>query len=167
MKKVIVILSFLIIQLVAFSQTININELRKEYAKVNADSLSCFKLYKKVSQIKDQDNTINGYKGAISAMKASFVKDKKEKLKLFNEGKEMLERSIVTDSSNIELRFLRFTIQTNAPKVLGYNKKIESDKNYIITHFDSVNKSALKNMMQDFLIQSAYLSENEKSKIKK
>jgi hypothetical protein len=164
MKKLFLFL-FLFSYSVLQSQTISIETFRKEYYKLNTDSTACAKLYKKVSEINQTDVLFNGYKGAISASMANHVKSKQEKIKLFNAGKKLLEQSISADSTNTELRFLRLTIQSNCPKALGYYRNINTDKKYILSHFDSIKNTTVKNRMAEYLVSSTLLTEEEKKKI--
>ena len=39
-------------------------------------------------------------------------------------GKNHLKKCIKADNENIEIRYLRFTIQTNVPAFLGYSNSI-------------------------------------------
>ena len=166
MRRIIFIISFLVIYCHSFSQTITVDALRREYPSINKDSASCAKLYKKILKVTIPDNTTDAYKGAITIVMAGFVKGKELKLSLFLNGKKMLEKSIASDTSDIELRFLRFTVQTNCPKILGYNKKINSDKNFILKHYSSVTNPAIKNLFHSFLLQTSFFTEAEKQKIK-
>jgi len=165
-KTISFFLLFIAFQVNAFSQTITIESLRKDYYKLNTDSIACKKIFNKIQNLNSSNNSIIGYKGAIYASMANYAKSKQEKIKLFNDGKKMLEQSIKADSSNVELRFLRLTIQTNCPKALGYHKQINSDKNFIVTNFNTLKSSDLKSKMLEFLIASSYLSPAEKQKIK-
>lgn len=165
MKKLIVFL-FLIVNVNAFSQTITADALRRVYQQVNTDSASCAKLYKKITTSTDSDNIIVAYRGAITASMANFSTDKKEKLNLFNSGKKLLEQSITTDSSNIETRFLRFTIQSNSPKALNYNKQIKTDKAFILKNYSAITNLAIKRMITSFAQQSSAFTETEKQKLK-
>ncbi len=165
MKRLLFFL-FLILNANAFSQTITADALRRSYQQVNADSVTCAKLYKKISTSTDSDNIIIAYRGAITASMANFSKDKKEKLNLFNSGKKLLEQSIAADSSNIETRFLRFTIQSNCPKALNYNKNIRADKVYILANYSYLSNLAIKRMISAFAQQSTSLSETEKKQLK-
>ncbi|MGZ4033878.1 MAG: hypothetical protein ACXVP4_03360, partial [Bacteroidia bacterium] len=158
-------LLFSIICFSAYSQNITVDELRKEYNKVSYDSATCARLYKKIIKSNNTDIISTAYKGAISAAMANHLKDKKEKLNLFNSGKKLLEQSITADSSNIETRFLRFTIQSNCPKILGYNKQINSDKNFILKNYSSAN-SVIKKMISSFATKTDYFTEAEKQKLK-
>lgn len=148
------------------AQTISVDALRREYHRINTDSANCAKLYNKVIKANNNDNLFLAYKGAITAVMAGHIKEKSEKLKLFNSGKKLLEQSIAADSSDIETRFLRFTVQTNSPKALGYNKQINADKNYILKNYPSLTNAAIKNMMLNFFSKTNYLTEAEKQKLK-
>lgn len=165
MKHLLCIL-FVLMQLFAQAQAPTAESLRKEYYKLNSDSAACAKLYKKTAVLESTDNTLICYKGAISACMANHSTNKQEKIKLFNNGKKLMEQAIAADSSNTELRFLRFTIQTSCPKALGYNKQINNDKQFILAHIDAVKSSTLKNKMNEFLQSSTYLNAAEKQKIK-
>lgn len=164
MKKHI-LLFFILICSVLQAQTITIESLRKEYYKLNTDSAACAKLFAKVSKANPSDNLISGYKGAITASMANFAKNKTEKIQLFNSGKKLLEQSIAADTGNVELRFLRFTIQSNCPKALGYHRQLDPDKKYILAHLNSVKNSVIKSRMEEYLLSSSLVSEDEKKKI--
>lgn len=165
MKKIVFIF-FLLLSAASFSQVITPDALRREYAQVKTDSASCAKLYKKIVKSNNADVITTAYRGAITAAIANYSNDKNEKLKLFNTGKKLLEQSIATDSSNIEMRFLRYTVQTSAPKALGYNKQLKSDKNFILKNYSSISNIAVKNMIKSFLLQYTTLTEIEKQKLR-
>ncbi|MCW3085194.1 MAG: hypothetical protein JWP12_2560 [Bacteroidetes bacterium] len=165
MKRNILFL-FLMAGLFSNAQNISIETLRKDYYKLNTDSATCTKLYNKLSKNNSTDNLINGYKGAITASMANHVKNKEEKIKLFTAGKKLIEQSIKSDSANVELRFLRFTIQTNCPKALGYYKQIDPDKKYIISHFASLKNTDLRHKIAEYLLSTSYVNADEKKKIK-
>lgn len=164
MKKLLFLL-FFITSTCTFSQTISLDALRREYHQVYKDSAACAKLYKKITNSTGNDIITIAYRGAITAAMANHVKDKKEKLKLFNTGKKMLEQSIISDSSNIETRFLRFTVQINCPKALGYSKQIDSDKKFILKNYSSTSNVAVKKMIYISLTQTNFFTEAEKQKL--
>lgn len=165
MSKIVSVL-FLFSNIFSFAQNVDINLLQKEYQKVNTDSVACAKLFEKVKNDNSNNPTIICYKGAITAAMANHTKNKQEKLKLFKDGKKLIEQAVASDSNNVEIRFLRFTIQTNCPKIMGYNKQIEADKKYIVANFNSIKNASFKKSIGNFLVNSKCLSEDEKQKIK-
>ncbi|MCW3071016.1 MAG: hypothetical protein JWO44_906 [Bacteroidetes bacterium] len=156
---------FILASALLHAQSISIDQLRKAYYKLNTDSTACAELYAKINKTNSTDNLINGYKGAVSASMANHVKSRQEKIKLFNSGKKLLEQAIATDSANVELRFLRFTIQTNCPKALGYYRQAGTDKKYIIAHLGSLKNTSFKNKIIEYMLSSANLSAEEKKQL--
>jgi hypothetical protein len=131
---------------------ISVSRLRATYSQVVQDSVACSTLYNKIKIYNESDNLLLGYKGAVTAALSNHIKQKEEKLKVFKEGKRQLEQAIAKDTNNIELRFLRLTIQSNCPKILGYNKQVISDKNYIQRNIAALdNTPELKKNVKEFL----------------
>ncbi len=80
------------------------------------------------------------------------------KLNTFNSGKKKLEQAAVADPDNIEIRYIRYAIQSNAPAFLGYSKNVKSDREFILK-----NLSALKTKDIDLFSHiCAYLFTREK-----
>jgi hypothetical protein len=166
MKRILILFSFLTLNFISFSQSNEVDKWRRDHYLARQDSSSCAKLYQKITKENSTYNTIICYRGAITATMADYSKNKLEKLNLFKEGKKLIEQSIAKDTNNAELRFLRFTIQTNCPKILGYNKQIDADKMIILKNISAIKNQELKKSMNDFLLHSPYLSPAEKLLIK-
>lgn len=83
-------------------------------------------------------------------MMAKHVVNPFAKLSYFKKGKNMLEKAIEADSENVELRFLRYAAQTNAPSFLGYDDHIAGDKKFLLQTGDSIDKT-LKNFISSQL----------------
>ena len=75
-----------------------------------------------------------------------------EKLSFFKLGVLWLESSIENDFCNIELRFLRLSVQNNAPSFLNYNNYIEEDKNYLASNYKYLEDEDLKNRISNYLL---------------
>ena len=155
---------YLFLLLPVFAEAQNLEDLRKEYARVPDDSAVCAKLYKMVS-VPSNDNIIKGYKGAITTAMAGHVTNKMEKLRFFKSGKNELEQSLAADNSNVELRYLRYTVQMHAPGALGYNKELDSDRKYIIDNLGAVKNQTAKAEIKKYLLLSGKLNEAEKQKV--
>jgi hypothetical protein len=53
------------------------------------------------------------------------------KFAYFQQAKDLLERAILADPSNVEIRYLRLTVQISAPSFLGYSDDIERDSEFL------------------------------------
>lgn len=89
------------------------------------------------------------------------------KWKAFSEGKASLEEVIKSDSTLMEVRYIRLTIQQHAPSLLGYNTKIKSDRNYLVSHLNALKKNDpdLFARIYTYLLLKNNLTETEKNAI--
>lgn len=109
-----------------------------------------------------KNNTLIGYKGALTMIMAKHTMNPFKKLDCFNTGKSLLEQALKNEPNNIELHYLRFSIQCNAPAFLDYNNQKESDKLFLLKQANSVKDADLKSRMIQFLLQCPALSAKEK-----
>jgi hypothetical protein len=79
------------------------------------------------------------YMGALLMKRAGLLTLPGEKLKSFRQGRTRLETAISLDSTNAEYRFLRLSIQENAPGIVKYNADLGKDKAYIHQHFKGLS----------------------------
>jgi hypothetical protein len=168
LNGILILLAIYLILLAIYvqAQQIPVETLRKEYHNLHTDSVATVNLYSKLSKIEPSDNLTRGYKGATMTAMAKYVKGKAEKIKLFNTGKKLLEDAVNADKENTELRFLRYTVQTNAPKALGYNTRIEEDKQYLLSNYDKLDNAIVKSRISEYLLSCGKLNDEEKKKVK-
>ena len=151
MRKLTVFL-LLIIAGVLQVEAASIAEVRSLYLQAAEQEEQCEKLSTISIPNESADaSAMRGYKAAATMMMAKYVFNPLAKISYFRKGKKMLENAILADGRNVELRFLRFTIQTNAPSFLGYNQNINSDKRYLVQTLPSVKDPALKTMITAYL----------------
>ena len=135
----------------------------KEAGKDTAKISHFMDLVKDVS--KESSPTLIGYKGAAIAIEAKTQKGIQNKVDAFKEGRGYIEYAIEKDPENTELRFIRIGIQENAPKILGYRDHIDSDKTFILNHFNGIASKNLKMHIGDYIKQSKVFSESEKQSL--
>jgi hypothetical protein len=147
----------------AFTNAPSRSEVRKLYKEAATEETSCRKLIILLSSYNEHNNTVlAGYKACATMMMANHLLNPVNKLSNFKEGKQQLELIIQKDNQNPELRFLRFSIQTNIPSFLNYNESIEADKSFILQSLSRVNDEDLKHFMVSFLKDSDYMTTREK-----
>ncbi len=98
----------------------------------------------------------DAYQGALLMRKAGLLKNKKQQLLLFKEGKAKLESTIINNEENCEFRLLRLIIQENAPAILGYNKQINQDCTFIRENYKS-SPQPIQSIINDYSKQSKKL----------
>ncbi|MDI9342237.1 MAG: hypothetical protein QM534_16805 [Sediminibacterium sp.] len=71
---------------------------------------------------------IQAYHAAATMVYSKYFINPFKATQLFNTGKTLLEDLISENYDDIELHYLRYTIQLNTPIFLGYNKSIPEDR---------------------------------------
>lgn len=108
------------------------------------------------------DPVLYGYRASATMMMAKYVFSPFSKISYFRKGRDMLQRAVKADDQNIELRFLRFAVQTNLPFFLGYKDHIDADKIFILKGLTAIEDPVLKSNIDKFMKASNYVSEKEK-----
>lgn len=149
-----------------YANNFTIEQVRELYKKSSKEEISCKKLIESLQSYNENNNTsFAAYRACATMIMAKYVTGPINKLSKFNEGKNLLEKCIENDKQNVELRFLRFTVQSNAPTFLGYNSSLKLDKNFLLNKFSSISDKQLKNTVISFLKSSSYLTSTEKQKL--
>lgn len=142
-----------------FSQNKDATYLRKKfYLSVDNSETSKSFIQELTNNKVHSDPLINGYLAATNMVMAKHAINPYKKLKFFSDGKKQLEAIIQKNEKNIELRMIRFAVQSNAPFFLGYSKDIDNDKKYLL---DNLGK--LKNTLADKELAQIIISYLQKS----
>ncbi|QQX77879.1 MULTISPECIES: hypothetical protein [Aequorivita] len=140
----------------------DLKEIRLLYPQAVESAEITSKLDGMLTGVNASDKTVSkAYKGAVLTLKAKFSKKKSEKKDFFKEGVSLIEDAVKADPSNIEIRYIRMSVQENSPKFLGYHKNIEEDKMFISKNFATINSKELKKIVKDFVMESENFSEKE------
>lgn len=121
-------LFFICIPVMSFGQ--NLSNYRKNYIGSVDNKTLCSQMMSQLEKEK-QDPLVLGYLGVYQTIWANHVMSPIAKLNTFTKGKKNIEKAIEKDKENVELRILRYSVQNNAPKFLGYYKNIEEDARII------------------------------------
>lgn len=133
--------------------------IRDELPLAFENSKACDKLYKEVTKKTEVSPVIKGYIGAVHLAKAKHAIIFK-KMGYFNNGTKILDQAVEEAPNEVELRFLRMTIQLNAPGFLNYSSEIEEDKAFVFTHFQEADAD-IQRRMREYIESSGYFSEEE------
>jgi hypothetical protein len=139
---------FILFGSILFGQDLNL--LRKNLELAPSNKTVCEQMIQSIPQTTTKPIYL-AYLGAYQTIWANHVINPFGKLSTFNKGKKNLQKAVAMDDDNIEIRFLRYSIQKNAPKFLGYSSDLSSDKKFIESHLDEVNSAELKKMINSTL----------------
>lgn len=144
-----------------------LSELRKLYHLAGTQKEAAQRM---VSLLSAVDSTASpvllSYRGACEMIQAKYVFNPLSKLKKFNDGKMMLEKAISRDSSNLEIRFLRYSIQKNLPSFLDYKGNIIADERFLLEKTSESNDNELKEIIVNYLAATNAFTAAELKKLK-
>jgi len=100
-------------------------------------------------EILEKNETVEAksYTAVMFFMKSKLVKFPIAKYKYFKKGKKQLDSLINNNKNNVEIRYLRFLLQSEMPKFLGYHRNIKDD--YLLI----INEIEASNLKRDFKIK--------------
>ncbi|NQD72622.1 hypothetical protein HP439_18000 [Sphingobacterium shayense] len=136
-----------------------LQKLRSNYAQSVKSEETCKAQLRTVEAVSNPSPLELAYIGAYHAVWASHTKAPFDKLKSFKKGKKALENAVRQDPQNAEIRFLRLTIQYNAPNILKYRNEIPDDLEIILRNYDQIEPEKVKLMVKDFLLGTNLLSQ--------
>lgn len=115
---------------------------------------------KEILAIEKSSSTSIGsaFKGALLVKKARFSSTPREKLELFKEGKDLLEKAIALHPQNCELRFLRYVVQSQSPDILKYKMHLTEDSEIIVSNYSELN-DVVKKAIANYARKTNTLSE--------
>ena len=140
-------------------------KIRKLYEQAAVKEKAQSDLSNLLENIKVETSLISGYKGANMMIGAHYSYSPFGKLNQFNKGKKLIQFAIENEPKSLELRYLRFTIQTNIPRFLGYSSYINRDKEFMISHLALMTDIDLRDRVVAYLLLSKRCTENELKKV--
>lgn len=139
-----------------------LSELREGLPGAFQERDACTNMLIKYSTTKSADPVVQGYLGALKIAQSRHA-PLQDKLRYFRTGRDQLEMAISRKPNHLELTFLRLTIQSNLPGILGYSDNLENDKRFVRDHYTEA-PPLLKKRIVTFVHQSEAFTDDEKSR---
>jgi hypothetical protein len=159
---------FFLITVLGFSNSFASNEFdiskfRVQFYKAVDDEKLTEQLLTQLSFIEDKPPILLGFEGSLLALKAKHSWNPVVKMNSLKKGKNQLDEAILLEGENLELRFLRFSLEYILPSILGMSSHLEEDKNKMMLLIASsavktIDSFVLKTVAS-FLIDANLLSE--------
>jgi hypothetical protein len=131
--------------------SLSLQQVREAYFKAASNRDESVRLSHLLDTVSENSNPVMlCYKGAAEMLKARFAVNPFTKMAFFNKGRDLIERSIWRDTSIVESRFVRFTIQRNLPFFLGYHQHIAKDSTMIACRLQMLTDTDLRNRIDHY-----------------
>ena len=130
----------------------SINSIRLKFHNSTSSEKVCKDLIRELEPYNEKNNPLLfGYKGGATMLMATHVINPFSKLSYFKKGRIILEKAIQADKNNVELRFLRYTVQTNVPTFLEYSSHLDKDRLFLNQAVSGVKDNELKKIFTSYL----------------
>ncbi|MFD1873289.1 hypothetical protein [Hymenobacter bucti] len=136
--------------------------LRHQYEQAAANKEAGEKFYNLLHGYKANDAVVLGYKAASEAIKARDA-SMLNKLTYVQQAAHTFEQAVALDPANAEIRFLRFSVESNLPPFLGLSKHVDEDKAFLLAAALQHPRSGLDEeafrTVRGFLVGRGHVSE--------
>lgn len=148
--------------ILAYMSPYNPVALRRHYEQAAANKEAGEKFYTLLHDYKAQDALVLGYKAASEAIKARDA-SMLNKLTYVQQAAQTFEQAVALDPTNAEIRFLRFSVESNLPAFLGLSKHVDEDKAFLLAAALQHPRSGLDEeafrTVRGFLVGRGHVSE--------
>lgn len=121
---------------------IDLNYIRNNYEKAVYSETLCRALIEELS-VSESKPIYIAYLGAFQSIWATHTSNPFNKLNTFNKGKSNIEQAVKAEPNNVEIRFIRYSIQIKTPLLLNYNGNTVEDKKFIKENLKTINSPVL------------------------
>lgn len=131
------------------------DRVRSAYPIAVKDKELCSTLIQELSVQAPMEETehalLLAYRGGFQTIWANHVFSPMAKLRTFNQGKENIERAVSIDPDSPEIRYIRLSVQKNAPGFLGYRGAIEKDTEFLRNNQERISSLWVKHHLARLL----------------
>ena len=146
----------------------DINQIRKEFNLALNDEKKAVVLFNQLTKMKPATNTLQyAYLGATEAVLAKHAFNPFSKLTYVNSALIKLNKAVELNLNSIEIRYMRFSIESNMPSYLGYSKHAEEDKNILVKGLSTTKitkeQCGMYKVFANGIINSKYCNKQEEN----
>ena len=152
------------------STPITLASLRRHYEQAAADKTAGDKFYKLLAGYQERDALVLAYKGAAEAIRARDA-SMFNKLTYVQDAARTFEQAVSIDPRNPEIRFLRFSVESNLPAFLGLSKHVDEDKEIVLKAAMAHPKSGLDSeafqTVREFMVNRGHATPEQAQRLNK
>ncbi|MEZ4922601.1 MAG: hypothetical protein R2780_05455 [Crocinitomicaceae bacterium] len=128
---------------ILLSSSVQMDDIRQLFTTAAEDESTCEQLMKTTDgYTMDYKPVVFAYHAAAEMTMANHVMWPVSKLSYFNGGKRKLEEVASKYNTDVEIRYVRFAVQSGSPSFLGYKDDMAQDEAYIRKNMDKTDWSS-------------------------
>lgn len=131
-----IVLVFLFFSILTQLQAQNLPALKKAMVLAVDDDRITDSLHKELTALNSKDPIIWAYIATLDGLKAKHSWNPYNKLKFVSRSQKLIARAVEAKPDDLEIRFMRFSLQHYTPEFLGFSKNLEEDRQAIARLFE-------------------------------
>lgn len=148
MKSIILLLA---ISISTFVSGQSLQEVRNSFHHAVMDPTTARDFHALLELSKDNSSTILAYQAVSEALLAQVVWNPFSKLSQVMKYDRLMEKAVMDDIENIEIRFLRLAIEVNLPSFLGMSTHVQEDRDMIVNNMSKVSSMKLEKKFGQYI----------------
>lgn len=136
----------------AFASSPNLKVIRSEFHKAALDPKRVESFHHYMSEFDDREPVLKAYKAASEALIAQVTWNPMEKYQQVKRFEALINDAVKNAPDNLEIRFLRFSVEYSIPRFLGVSNNLEEDKNVIISNLEHIEHLELDPYFTRFIL---------------
>ncbi len=149
--------------LYGFTSSINLAKVRQFYDHIQINEAYADSIVKLTSNYTKLGAEAWVYHGAAQCAKAQFYINPISKYNQCKKGLDIINNAANKHSNVLEVRYVRFTIETNLPSIMPFTDHQKADKAFVLANINAQHSNYLR--IKSFLLKYGNLTESEKKKL--
>lgn len=125
---------FFLLSWSSLSAQLSLPQLRKLYLEAVESEEKSEQFMHYMNSVNHQDALMHAYFASAQALVSKHLSGPSEKLKHLKLADKSFEEAIAKNPVDAEVRFLRFSVQLNLPRFLGYSDDMDEDLKIMLQH---------------------------------
>jgi hypothetical protein len=144
------------------------SNLRRLYEQAAADKAAGEKFYQLLAGYREQDALVLAYKAAAEAIRARDA-SMFNKMAYVQDAMRTFDQAVALSPKHPEIRFLRFSVESNMPAFLGLSKHVDEDKALVtkaaLSHPNSGLDADIFRTVRTFLVNRGHVSDADAQRL--
>ncbi|GAA4470181.1 hypothetical protein GCM10023093_30960 [Nemorincola caseinilytica] len=141
----------------------SLTQIRELYYRANENKKAADRFYTTMQAVDDREQPLlTCYKGMAAIMRVKYGIEPFSRLAGFQKGKGLVEQAVGQAPANVEVRFLRFCVQSQVPRILMYSSDMAADRTFILQAYPQLADNDLRKRIKEYMLRYGDLTPNEK-----
>ncbi len=168
--RILLVVFLSVINMKTFAQS-QMEWVRKAYVQATNSEKANDALLKELDNLTQQAPIFMAYRAACEGLQAKYVFNPYKKVMYVKQAQKLFSTAVQNSPQNIEVRFLRFSMEHNLPSFLGLSAHLQDDIQTIIINFDTEENlqidTATRQLIGSFLLNSGRCTTSQIKVLKK